>query len=133
MLGLQRWKAGSLLASWIAYWAGLVGISVGSGLWKAWQLTRQPGVRGTISASLDDGRLLLSVHPASDAAGAWTFNTSVATALAWIAVPPLALWILWLMSRPRRSAQPQEEVSMLDAPEPTAPVSRHQEGTPVRR
>jgi hypothetical protein len=114
MFGLQRWKAGTMLATWVAYWAALVGVTLGSGLLGAWRLTRTPGSHGTMSASFDNGKLLFTVNDAVGA-GAWSFGTSVAAAVAWIAVPPLALWVLWLMSRPRRAAQQPAAPAMLGA------------------
>ena len=117
MFGLQRWKAGTLLATWIAYWAVLVGVTVGPGLLRAFRLTRAPGSHGTVSASFDNGQLLFSVNEATGA-GAWSFSTSVAAAVAWIAIPPLALWLLWVVSRPRRGGQRAADPPMLDAPQP---------------
>jgi len=122
MLGLQRWKAGSLLAAWVAYWAALVSVSIGPGLLKAWRLARAPGSRGSMSASFDDGRLLLGVHDAGGAAGVWSFNTSMLTAIAWIAIPPLVLWVLWLVSRPRRGERYVADDPMLAAPPPELPM-----------
>jgi hypothetical protein len=122
MFGLQRWKAGTLLATWVAYWAALVGVTIGSGLLKAWRLTRAPGSHGTMSASYDNGKLLFNVNEAAGA-GAWSFNTSVAAAVAWIAIPPLALWVLWLVSRPRRDALHAGNPAMLHAPQPVVTSS----------
>ena len=123
MLGLQRWKAGTLLAAWIAYWAVLVGVTIGPGLLRAWRLTREPGSRVRMSASIDAGRLLLDVNDAGGAVGAWSFNTSIAAALAWIALPPLALWVLWLVSRPRRDSLAPGDVAMLGTPGTAMPVN----------
>ena len=121
MLGLQRWKPGTLLATWIAYWAMLIGVTIGPGLLKAWRLTRAPGSHGRMSASLDNGRLLFDVNEAAGA-GAWAFHTSVAATVAWIAIPPLALWLLWLISRPRRDTFHQPDPAMLHAPQSEAAV-----------
>lgn len=120
MLGLQRWKPGTLLATWVAYWAALVGITIGPGLLMAWRLARQPGSHGTMSASFDNGRLLLHVNDAG--AGAWAFNTSLASAVAWIALPPLALWALWLISRPRRHGLPAADAPALPSSQPMMPM-----------
>lgn len=112
MFRLERWKAGALLGSWIVYWAALLGVTIGPGLLKAWRLTRQVGSHGSMSASIDGGKLLFIVND-TGSAGVWSFSTSVATALAWIALPPLALWVLWLISRPRRDIlQPSSEAPL---------------------
>ena len=137
MLGLQRWKPRTLLATWVAYWAVLIGASIGSGLLKAWRLTRARGSHGTASASFDNGKLLFDVNDAAGA-GAWSFHTSVAAAVAWITIPPLALWVLWLVSRPRRDVHRAEDPAMLPAPHPVvgAPAalsSRHDSERVERR
>lgn len=122
MFGLQRWKPGTLLATWVAYWAALIGVTIGPGLLRAWRIARAPGVRGTLTASFDNGRLLLEVHNAGSAGDGWIFNTSMWTALAWIAAPPLVLWLLWLASRPRRGARPRDIDPMLAAPQREFPM-----------
>jgi len=119
MLGLQRWKPGALLATWLAYWAALIGVSIGPGLLEAWRLTHAPGAHGKASASWDNGKLLFDVNDAAGA-GAWSFHTSMGAAIAWIAIPPLALWVLWLISRPRRDAHQAGDRVMLPAPQPVA-------------
>lgn len=113
MFQLQRWSAGALLGSWLAWWGALVGVSIGPGLLRALRLGREPGMHGSMSASFDRGHLQLIVQNAVDAAGSWTFDTSMSTALAWIAIPPLALWLLWLLGRPHRDALAAHSVPML--------------------
>jgi LmbE family N-acetylglucosaminyl deacetylase len=121
MFGLQRWKAGTLLGAWTAWWVALIGVSIGPGLLRAWQLTREEGTHGTMSISLDGSKLLLSIHDSGRAAGVWSFESSVAVAVVWIAVPPLVLWLLWLLSRPRRSALSRTDVAFLEAPRSATP------------
>lgn len=133
MFRLERWTAGRLLGSWVAYWVGLVGVSIGPGLLAAWRLTREPGSHGTMSASLAGGHLLLKVNDATGAAGAWAFDTSVAAALAWIALPPLALWVLWLIKRPQRNLPRPAELPMLDAPPTDVPTLRRAQPEHVER
>jgi hypothetical protein len=121
----QRWSAGALLGSWIAWWGALVGVSIGPGLLRALRLGREPGMHGSVSASFDSGHLQLIVKNAADAAGSWTFDTSMSTALAWIAIPPLALWLLWLLARPHREALAAHSVALLpDQDVGRAPPSR---------
>lgn len=116
MFGLERWKAGGLLGTWVAYWVALVGATIGPGIIAAWRLTHRPGSRGSVSASVDNARLLIDVKDASITSGVWHFDASIAIVLAWIAIPPLALWLLWLVSRPRRHAPPPPDAAMLGGP-----------------
>ena len=130
MFRLERWRAGALLGTWAAYWAALVGVTIGPGLLAAWRLTHQPGSHGNMSASVDAGRLLLNVNDVGGAGNVWTFSTSITAALAWIAGPPLILWLIWLLSRPRRDVAPPADVAMLDAGR--VPVTRDEKPRPER-
>ena len=121
MFRLDRWKAGALLGTCVAYWVALVGVTIGPGLLKAWQLTRAAGSHGTMSASIDGEKLLFIVND-TGTAGAWSFSTSVAAALAWIALPPLAIWVLWLISRPRRDTLPLRNAATLEMPRAAMPL-----------
>ena len=128
MFRLERWTAGALLGSWVAYWAALLGLTLGPGLLAAWRLTHGAGSHGTMAASIGNGRLLFRVNDAAGAAGGWTFGTSVPTALAWIALPPLAVWLVWLASRPRRDALASARVPLFDAPGAAPAATREQRG-----
>lgn len=121
MFGLQRWKAGTLLAAWVAWWVALVGVTVGPGLLRAWRLTREAGSHGTMLASIDGSKLLLRINDAGRGSGVWSFETSLAIALAWIAGPPLVLWLLWLVSRPRRATLSAADATMLAEPPSSTP------------
>lgn len=122
MFRLDRWKVGALLGTWVGYWVALVGVSLGPGIVAAWRLTHQSGSRGSMFASVDNGRLLINVNDVAIASGVWHFNAAIATVLAWIAVPPLALWLLWLVSRPRREALPPPDAAMLSGSSDAVPI-----------
>ena len=96
---LRRWGASQLLLAWIAYWLVLIGVTLGRGLLLAWQLSR-PGVHGRVTAGFDDGVLRFTVE--NGARAVWTGAASVSTVALWLAGPPLLLWLVWLVLRPRR-------------------------------
>jgi hypothetical protein len=101
-LSLRRWKPGQLLLSWGAYWAGLIGVTMGPAIRAAWRATTLPDGHGSINAGFNNGTLTYDVieEGVKTVAG----STQFSTALLWLVGPPLALWVLWLLVRRRPEA-----------------------------
>jgi hypothetical protein len=97
-LTLRRWRARHLLAAWSAYWAGLAAVTLAPAARALARLTG-PGEHGSAAASFDDGMLELTI--ASPGAPSWVGAVPVGELALWVAVPPLVLWLLWLLRRPR--------------------------------
>lgn len=94
MLSIRRWRASHLFRVWIAYWILLFGYIAWRPLLEYWRITRSPSGHGSVG---------------------YSYSGSMLRAALWIAGPPLALFVLWLVTRtrePRRS--PSDDVS--DAP-----------------
>ena len=102
-LSLRRWKPGQLLLGWGAYWAGLIGITLGPAIRASWHATRLPEGHGSINASFNNGTLSYEVI----AEGAKTFagTTPLSTAIFLMVGPPLILWLVWLIVRERPSSR----------------------------
>jgi hypothetical protein len=98
-LSLRRWKPGQLLLGWATYWVGLVGATMSPGILASWRATRLPEGHGSINASFDNGTLNYTVI--EDGVKTWVGTTSFTSALLWIIVPPLLLWVAWLIVRER--------------------------------
>jgi hypothetical protein len=98
-LSLRRWKPGQLLLGWAAYWAGLVAVTLSPAIAATWRATRLPEGHGSVSASFGDGGLSYTVI--EDGVKTWVGTTPVTTALLWVVVPPLLLWLVWLIVRER--------------------------------
>jgi hypothetical protein len=98
-LSMRRWRPGQLLASWAAYWVGLAGVALGPAVPAAWRATHLPEGHGSISAAFDNGLLAFSVI--EDGVKTLSMSASFGTVLAWVIVPPLALWLVWLAMRQR--------------------------------
>ena len=79
------------------------------------------GDRGRLTGTVDGARLIFDVHNAGG--GAWAFSSSLGTVLAWVAIPPLVLWLLWMLSRPRHGALTAASRE-LPAPRPPAHGTR---------
>jgi hypothetical protein len=98
-LSLRRWKPGQLLLGWAAYWAGLVGVALSPAIGATWRATHLPEGHGSVSASFNAATLSYTVI--EDGVKTWVGTTSMTTALLWVVVPPLLLWLVWLIVRKR--------------------------------
>ncbi len=101
-MALRDWKARHLLGVWSAYWVTLlVAVTVPAARVVA-PLLRDPLSHGRVSMSYGNGALAFTASRAG--AEVWTGSVSLLAAALWIALPPLALWAVWLARRPRRAA-----------------------------
>ena len=100
---LRRWKPGQLLLGWAAYWAGLVGVTLSPAIGATWRATHLPEGHGSVSASFNNATLCYTVI--EDGVKTWVGTTSITTALLWVVVPPLLLWLAWLIVRQRPDSE----------------------------
>lgn len=134
-LSLRRWKPKQLLLSWGAYWAGLIGVTMTPAIRATLRATRLPDGHGSINAGFDNGTLHYTVIEN----GVQSLSTTgqLSTVLLWVLVPPLALWLLWLVTRkPQPSPQEaiaQEASSALPADAAPEIHVRHADRVPVER
>jgi len=98
-LSLRRWKPSQLLLGWAAYWAGLVGATLSPAIAATWRATHLPDGHGSVSAGFDNATLNYTVI--EDGVKTWTGTTPMTTALLWVVVPPLLLWLVRLIVRER--------------------------------
>jgi hypothetical protein len=76
---LRRWSHRELLGSWVAYWIGLFAVIAAPAFLEWWRLQRT-GAHGRVSVVVDAGAVEMAL---------------------WIAGPPLVVFVLWLLARPR--------------------------------
>jgi hypothetical protein len=100
-LSIRRWRAGHLLASWCAYWGALLLGALGPAALAVWRVSQRVTGKNAmgVTASIENGlaRLVVTEHGAP----AWTGQASLSTIALAIAVPPLVLWVGWLVTRRR--------------------------------
>ncbi|HEX6059965.1 MAG TPA: hypothetical protein VFZ11_13225 [Gemmatimonadaceae bacterium] len=80
---LRRWSHRELLGSWVAYWIGLIAVVAAPAFLEWWRLQRT-GAHGSVSVTVDAGAVEMAL---------------------WIAGPPLLVFVLWLLARPRTRAR----------------------------
>jgi hypothetical protein len=101
-LSFRRWRARHLLLAWIAYWLVLLVVKLGPALAAAARAVNSPEGHGKIDVSSNGGAL--TVHISGDAV-AWSGAASLTSIMLWIAVPPLLLWLAWLVTRRAPAAE----------------------------
>src|SRR5574338_823437 len=98
-LSIRQWRPGQLLLGWAAYWAGLVGVTLGPAIGKTWRATQLPSGHGSVNASFDNGTLKYAVI--ENGVNTWVGSAPFSTVILWLVGPPLVLWLVWLLVRER--------------------------------
>lgn len=111
-LSIREWRPAHLFGAWATYWALLAGVTLARPLQLLLRL-RGNDVHGTASAHLDDG--IFTAH-LSVADAVWNATVPLGTMFGWIAGPPLAIWLVFMATRPSRSQWSGAPAPALDAP-----------------
>jgi len=99
---LSRWRPRHLLFSWLTYWVGLAGVTLGPAIPAILRATSADG-KGSINASYGDTGMNVTVL--ADGATAWSGAASLTEIALWIVGPPLLLWLVWFARRKPRDEQ----------------------------
>lgn len=99
MFGFSRWRHRHLLAAWVAYWAALVAVRLGGAVASVLAVSG-PNGHGSASAGFGNNGVTFTVVKGT--ATVWAGASSFAAIALWVAGPPLVLWVVWMLSRPRR-------------------------------
>jgi hypothetical protein len=127
--GAERAIAG-LLATWAAYWAALLVVALWRPASLAFRLKQQmPGrVRVALDLATEHG---VTLRLTGDASPVWAGTISFTELAVWLAVPPLALWVVWLWWTGRRPGLPPERAARRSAT-PAPPRAELGGGAAVR-
>lgn len=97
----RNWGTSTLLLSWCAYWVALGVATLRPALESIAHVSRSGVHRGAV-VSLNGGLINLTVYRSDGPA--WTDAVHFTTLVMWVFGPPLLLWVLWAVTRPRRDA-----------------------------
>lgn len=113
----RRWRWRHLFSAWLAYWAGLVVVVLWEPLTVARRLARLPDNQASIAVEFKN--TVFSAVFAERGVTVWSGTATLLEIVLWIAGPPLLLWVIWAMSRPKaRSAAYDTSLgSAADAPQ----------------
>ena len=125
LFSLSRWRPGHLLLAWMSYWAGLALVTLGPAIPPILRATRVPEAKGSISAGFEGEVLHLTVTESG--ATLWSGTTTISEFALLAVVPPLLLWVAWLIRRrTRRNAELRARGAPRELPLPDAEdVAQH--------
>jgi hypothetical protein len=133
-ISLSRLRPLHLTGLTLVYWVGLVTVKLGTALAWAWDVSQLPHNHGTISASLTNTVLHLSI--VREGVQVWAGSASLPALAAWIIGPPL---LLGLTARWTREAEARADAvgaggtpGSLGAPPPDWPEWQHHRATTPR-
>jgi hypothetical protein len=126
---LSRWRPRHLLISWLTYWVGLAGVTLGPAIPAILRATSADG-KGSINARYGDNGINVTIL--ADGATAWSGAASLTTIALWIVGPPLLLWLVWFVRRKPRD-EPLTSPSGLAAPNAKALAQGEAERLDVRQ
>jgi hypothetical protein len=100
-LSIRSWNVRHLVSASVAYWAGLAAVAFAPFSIAAASLAHLSGNRGTATASFGNAGVTLTAL--KDGVTVYAGTASLLQIALWIAVPPLALWLVWLAMRRSRA------------------------------
>ncbi|MGH7604744.1 MAG: hypothetical protein ACRENK_12215 [Gemmatimonadaceae bacterium] len=93
------WRPRNLLLSWCAYWLLLLVIGLSPAIVAGWRMSQQAHGTGSVNGSFGNGTLSATITQAGKTT--WMGSISVLTLALLLAVPPLLLWLVWLVGASR--------------------------------
>lgn len=96
---LHRWGPRGLFASWIAYWIILAAVKLGPAITAIWRATHTGPDQSSVSFNFNGAVFDLLVKTGGRTT--WSGSAHLLVIAAWLAVPPLLLWLIWVTQRTR--------------------------------
>ena len=93
-----RWRPRHLLLAWIAYWIALVLVTLHPLLHALSRISREDA-HGSVNAGFGDG--LLKVNVIEGGQTTWTGSISFLHLVLLVTIPPLVLWLGWVIGASR--------------------------------
>jgi hypothetical protein len=95
----RRWRPRHLLLAWLAYWVGLILVTLRPAIAAILRMSRDPNSHGSASAGFTND--ILNVTVAQSGSPIYTGSVSLLTLVLLAAGPPLIIWLMWLVAASR--------------------------------
>jgi hypothetical protein len=127
------WRPRNLLLAWCAYWVALLLITLGPAIRAGWRMAQVPNSHGTVAVSLTDGVFLGTIGESGRTT--WSGSVSLLTLALLVAIPPLLLWLVWLIGTSRTNNAGSSAANQVGRQQLYATDSRTEfnESSPSRR
>lgn len=96
---LSEWRPRHLFGAWVGYWIVALLIGIAPALPMLWRLANS-GVHGKVIGAAGDGVVSLTIATGTQL---WARTLSFGALTLLVVVPPLLLWLAWVIARPRRT------------------------------
>jgi hypothetical protein len=93
------WRPRNLLLAWCAYWLTLIVVGLGPAIAVGWRMSHDPQSHGDASIKVGNGIVSATIFEAGRSS--WAGSISLLTLALLVAVPPLLLWLVWLVGTSR--------------------------------
>src|SRR5689334_4374918 len=96
---MREWfrRPRAIFTSWLIYWICLLIVGLAPAIAAIWKATRGPDDnKSSVNVSFGNGVFDLKV--VKEGLPTYTGSIHLLTAALWIAVPPLLIWLLWVMT-----------------------------------
>jgi hypothetical protein len=95
---MKRRSISWLLGSCVAYWAALFAVKLGPAVIAIWRATRDSKGTGDNTVGFNVSIWVLNLVVSEHGRTTWSGSIHAGALAAWIAVVPLAIWLVWFMS-----------------------------------
>ena len=95
----RRSRPWQLFLSWSLYWLGLALVTLMPAIEAAWRMSQQANEHGSANAGVTDG--ILSASIVEGGRTMWTGSIHLFNLALLVGIPPLILWLLWLIGAAR--------------------------------
>jgi hypothetical protein len=95
----RRFRVRNLLFAWSAYWLALIVVGLSPAIIALWRVAHAGPGRGNVNAGVSDTGLSATVI--QDGITTYTGSISLTSAILLLALPPLVMWVVFLLAAPR--------------------------------
>ena len=95
----RQFRVRNLLLAWSTYWLALIVVGLTPAIAAIWRMSQTEHGKGTVNGGVTDG--IVSASVAQNGVVTWTGSIPLLTLALLVALPPLVMWAIFLLTAPR--------------------------------
>ena len=95
----RQFRVRNLLLAWSAYWLALIAVGLAPAIAAIWRMSQTEHGKGSVNGGMTDG--IISASVAQNGVTTWTGSISLLALTLLVALPPLVMWAIFLLTAPR--------------------------------